>query len=107
MGDILRPFRKCHCLQDTFTHLQVIGGNQDGNADIRAPVNGFSQQDLGTLLGVAQPNNSSTIAPKRSNGRSNLGKGAIVGIILAAVAWHRNCHLGSLLHDLATQTLST
>lgn len=66
--------------------FQVIGGNQDGNADIRAPVNVFSQQDLGTLLGVLQPNNSSTIAPKRSNGRSNLGKRAIVGIILAAVA---------------------
>lgn len=65
----------------------VIGGNQDGGATLQVPVGGFSQQELGNLLGAKVI--TSTTAPASSSQQSTtksssgLSTGAIVGIVVA------------------------
>lgn len=69
----------------------VIGGNENGSAEIQTPAGGFSQLALGTLLGAHQgpidavgtiPN----IKPTSSAGTQRLTGGVIAGIAVAAIA---------------------
>ena len=82
---------------------KVIGGTENGNATVRTPVGGFSQQALGTLLGAQEVSNATP--PKTSpmttpipsltpspttattgsagGGKKGLGRSAIAGTCVA------------------------
>lgn len=66
----------------------VIGGNENGDATIQTPADGFSNPTLGTLLGAHQDpvdavgNTNST----SSAGRKRLTGGVIAGIVMTAIA---------------------
>ena len=68
----------------------VIGGNENGSAEIQTPPGGFSQLALGTLLGAHQgPNDAVGIIPNikltSSAGTKRLNRGEIAGIAIAAI----------------------
>ena len=65
----------------------VIGGNQEGGATLQVPVGGFSQQELGNLLGArVVSNTTSSASPSQQSttqSSNGLSTGAIIGIVVA------------------------
>lgn len=70
--------------------FKVIGGNEHGGATLGIPQGGFTQQDLGTLLGVSKnstsTNSTSFTSASTSTSRStSLSGGAIAGIVIGVI----------------------
>lgn len=67
---------------------RVIGGNTNGNAAIQTPDGGFSNPNLGTLLGAHQDPADAVgnTRPTSSAGRKRLTGGVIAGIVITAIA---------------------
>ncbi len=66
------------------TISKIIGGTDHGGATTQLPVDGFSQQALGTLLGVHEVVNT-TVPTKTGNSVSRSGKKGLGGAIIAGI----------------------
>lgn len=60
----------------------VIGGGQSGGATLQTPVNGFTQKELGTVLGVKPEPTSAT---KTVSEKKGLSRGIVAAIAIGAI----------------------